>query len=68
MVARSRAALASADAEFRSAQIGGPSPTNEIVRSVAPDHAPSGVTWVQLIFVTWGGLLTVASVLRLVLG
>jgi hypothetical protein len=40
----------------------------EVRGPVSPDQAPASMTWLQLIFVTWGGILTVASAVRLSLG
>jgi hypothetical protein len=60
--------LASADILLRKAHAARPQASDEIVKPVAANHTPAGLTWVQLIFLTWGGVLTVASALRLVLG
>jgi hypothetical protein len=34
----------------------------------ASDNGPASVTWVELVFLVWGGLLTVGSGLRLIFG
>jgi len=63
--------LASTDLAPRSAQAARPDVTSDAVKSVTSataDHASTGLTWVQLIFVAWGGILTIASALRLFLG
>jgi hypothetical protein len=36
--------------------------------TVSADRAPGGPTWLQLIFVIWGGILTLASAVRLFVG
>jgi hypothetical protein len=36
--------------------------------AIGQDQAPLGPTWLQLIFVTWGGILTLASAVRLFVG
>ena len=66
--APARYQLASADMLLRNADAARLQTTEEVVTPVAANHAPTGLTWVQLIFLTWGGVLTVASALRLVLG
>jgi hypothetical protein len=36
--------------------------------AIGPDQAPARPTWLQLIFVTWGGILTLVSAVRLFVG
>jgi hypothetical protein len=36
--------------------------------AIGQDQAPARPTWLQLIFVTWGGILTLASAVRLFVG
>lgn len=47
---------------------GAPARLAEVRKIAAQDQAPGGTTWLQLIFVTWGGILTLASAARLLLG
>jgi hypothetical protein len=39
-----------------------------VVQSRASDNGPASVSWVELAFLVWGGLLTIGSGLRLIFG
>ncbi len=58
-----RSAIADAGAPAAQA-----TPIRDIARAAASDQAPANATWLQLIFVTWGGILTLASLVRLFIG
>lgn len=57
-----------ADMAIDGGQTAAPPRIAEVRRSVSADQAPASMTWLQLIFVTWGGILTVVSAVRLSLG
>jgi hypothetical protein len=57
-----------ADMAVDGGQTAAPPRAAEIRRPASPDQAPASLTWLQLIFVTWGGILTVVSAVRLSLG
>lgn len=57
-----------ADMTVDAGQTAAPPRLAEIRRPASPDQAPASMTWLQLIFVTWGGILTVVSAVRLSLG
>jgi hypothetical protein len=60
--------LMSADSGFVSTQPPPQSPATAAIKSTGTERSPAGMTWLQLLFVTWGGVLTLASAVRLFLG
>jgi hypothetical protein len=60
---------------LRTSAVGGDSGTaavtvqiRDVARAATSDQPPVSTTWLQLIFVTWGGILTLVSVVRLFIG
>jgi hypothetical protein len=45
-----------------------PARLDELRGALPPERAPVGPTWLQLIFVIWGGILTLATAIRLFVG
>jgi hypothetical protein len=57
-----------ADIALDGVQVATPARSTDVRRTMTQDQAPGGATWLQLIFVTWGGILTLVSAVRLFLG